>query len=65
MAVNKPTGDNARKGAVKKRSQIDNRRRYRRYQTRQDVRRVHGCEEAENSEESRDKIQRRAGRKES
>ena len=24
MAVNKPTGDNARKGAVKKRSQVQN-----------------------------------------
>jgi hypothetical protein len=42
MAVNKPTGDN--------------RRRYRLHEARQDVRRVHGCEEAEGGEESGQKI---------
>ena len=55
MAVNKPTGDNARKGAVKKRSQlepadedID--------QAQQGGRPVHGCQE------KREKVQGCAAR---
>jgi hypothetical protein len=57
MAVNKPVGDNARKGAVRKRSQlkikvagegpVD--------EARQDERRIHGDQEKE-------EVQRRASR---
>lgn len=48
MAVNKPTGDNARKGAVKKRSQTKDhdRRRQWLYQAGPIERRVHGGQEA-------------------
>ncbi|WP_201266090.1 hypothetical protein [Bradyrhizobium japonicum] len=47
MAVNKPTGDNARKGAVKKRSQAKTTiGGYWLHKARQNVGRVHGCEEA-------------------
>jgi len=43
MAVKKPTGDNARKGAVRKRTQLKNKLGL--GQAQQEVR--HGCEEPE------------------
>jgi hypothetical protein len=47
VAVNKPLGDNARKGAFKKRSGLDGAgRRDRADQTQQKRWEVHGCEEA-------------------
>jgi hypothetical protein len=61
-AVNKPVGDNARKGAVKKRSQVKTkaRRRDGMDQAWQEVGRVHGSKEAGEKDQGCQKIQRRA-----
>jgi hypothetical protein len=58
MAVNKPVGDNARKGAVNKRTQRKSKVMGKpAWTTRQEIRRVHG------GEEEREKIQGRPARK--
>jgi hypothetical protein len=61
MAVNKPVGDNARKGAVKKRSQVktklggvD--------EAQQKGRRVHGGEKASQEEKGGQEVQGRTAR---
>jgi hypothetical protein len=59
MAVNKPVGDNARKGAVNKRSQTKTERRDRLGQAQQGVRRVHGAEAAAKKRGRGQKIQGR------
>jgi hypothetical protein len=58
MAVNKPTGDNARKGAVKKRSQLATKTMGKKTldQAGQDNWRIHGSEEGAGKE----KVQGRA-----
>jgi len=62
MAVNKPTGDSARKGAVKKRSQtkatLGGASAF--TKARQGVRRIHGRQEAREGQEGRKEIQGRA-----
>jgi hypothetical protein len=58
MAVNKPVGDNARKGAVKKRTQLNEaRRRHRMDQAQQNIGRVHGGKKARSEEKDRQKVQ--------
>jgi hypothetical protein len=54
MAVNKATGDNARKGAVKKRTQLQTRTMGKKTWTKRDKddRRVHGPEESAGQEEN-------------
>ena len=44
MAVNKPVGDNARKGAVRKRPQFETKGRETLEQAQQGIRSVHGSE---------------------
>ena len=61
MAVNKPTGDNARKGAVKKRTQLKTKLGGAMTWTRsQDVRRVHGAQVGYQEDEGRQEIQGRS-----
>jgi hypothetical protein len=58
MAVNKPTGDNARRGAVKKRrSQKQSSAAHRVDQTQQETRSIHGCEKAGEKDQGRQKVQ--------
>jgi hypothetical protein len=56
MAVNKPVGDNARKGPVKKRSQLKPRRRQRMDQVQHGIRRVCGGKKAREEEKVRQKV---------
>ena len=63
MAINKPVGDNARKGAVRKQSgQDEARRRHGVDQAQQSVRRIYGREEAAQEENRRQEVQGRAAR---
>jgi hypothetical protein len=56
MAVNKPVGDKARKGPVKKRSQLKPRRRQRMDQVQHGIRRVCGGKKAREEEKVRQKV---------
>ena len=62
MAVNKPVGDKARKGAVKKRTQLKSKLggATRLDQAQQDLWRVHRREETRRRQKSRQEIQGRA-----
>jgi hypothetical protein len=61
VATNKPTGDNARKGAVKKRTQVKTKLAGASAWTKRGKKSgVHGCEETGEKDQSCEKVQGRA-----